>query len=431
MLIKGVPLVDMLGSQVAVPLPDDPYVAVRHAQLVDTDTKSDPKEAPSAVEELQSVGFRVPLMGEEFDAFEPIGTRTDSPHSSASSDSTTPLSPYHPLTQVSPTPTPTRVSFHRRTARMAVRTQPTLSPGMSARIAEAAALSPSSFRKRYRSSYETSSSSSPTLPERKRYRGTSELILDTDSEGHELGEEDTEEDESLDADDKIKSQGLDDEGHGLGDGDHGLGNKSQGLKDEGLGLEEEETIPEGQHRAVPVVETATSEPLGLGYGALRRRELAVEEDQVLSTFEVGQSSRSVRERQEAKRVSAFRQPTLVTWVDPEDDKVYTNVLAYAPPAVPIQTSPSPEWSSDIDRDVRELYTRSGVVRDEIFSQRYMFISLEREQERTIVTFGALWRPVLALEAWAGHVDTRLPELQEMRGRVAALEQERGRREPQM
>ncbi|GKG10831.1 hypothetical protein Tco_0342231, partial [Tanacetum coccineum] len=32
-----------------------------------------------------------------------------------------------------------------------------------------------------------------------------------------------------------------------------------------------------------------------------------------------------------------------------------------------------------DRDLRELYTRSGVVRDEIFLQRYR--SLEREQER--------------------------------------------------
>ncbi|GJS57680.1 hypothetical protein Tco_0652464 [Tanacetum coccineum] len=47
---------------------------------------------------------------------------------------------------------------------------------------------------------------------------------------------------------------------------------------------------------------------------------------------------------------------------------------------------------DIDRDVRELYTRSGV------------------------------RPVLALEAALQR------ELQEMRGRVTALEQERDRRE---
>nr|GEU44800.1 hypothetical protein [Tanacetum cinerariifolium] len=59
---------------------------------------------------------------------------------------------------------------------------------------------------------------------------------------------------------------------------------------------------------------------------------------------------------------------------------------------------------DVDWDVRELYTRSGVVRDEILSQRYRFRSLKREQERLAVTFRALWRPVLALEAWAGHTD---------------------------
>ncbi|GJT87290.1 hypothetical protein Tco_1069007 [Tanacetum coccineum] len=80
-------------------------------------------------------------------------------------------------------------------------------------------------------------------------------------------------------------------------------------------------------------------------------------------------------------------------------------------------------------------------------------SLELEQERTVITFGALWRLVLELEAWAGHVDTRMAdlsragyddhrmihdmlvqqaalqcELQEMRGHVTTLEQERDRRE---
>nr|GEX11427.1 hypothetical protein [Tanacetum cinerariifolium] len=58
-----------------------------------------------------------------------------------------------------------------------------------------------------------------------------------------------------------------------------------------------------------------------------------------------------------------------------------------------------------DRDIGELFTRLRAVRNDIFSQRYRLRSLEHEQERTVVTFGALWRPVLALEAWAGHVDT--------------------------
>ncbi|GKC75449.1 hypothetical protein Tco_1126223, partial [Tanacetum coccineum] len=47
------------------------------------------------------------------------------------------------------------------------------------------ALSPSSFHNRYISSYETqssSSSSSLTLPSRKRYRGTSKLIADIETQ---------------------------------------------------------------------------------------------------------------------------------------------------------------------------------------------------------------------------------------------------------
>ncbi|GKC69473.1 hypothetical protein Tco_1115356 [Tanacetum coccineum] len=44
------------------------------AHLVDTDTELDPEEAPSEAKELQSLGSRVPLMGEEFEAFETIGT---------------------------------------------------------------------------------------------------------------------------------------------------------------------------------------------------------------------------------------------------------------------------------------------------------------------------------------------------------------------
>ncbi|GKC13928.1 hypothetical protein Tco_1010710, partial [Tanacetum coccineum] len=226
------------SSRVPVRLPDDPYVAVRQAQLVDTDTKSEPEEAPSEAEESQPLGSRVPLMGEEFEASEPSGTRIISSYTLASSDSTTPLSPDHPLTHVSPTPTPTRASFYRRTTCMTVHAQPAMFPGYSARVAKAMALSDSPFRKRYRSSYETPSPSpspSSTLPVRKRYRGTSELILDTDSEGDELGDEDTEEDkedESLDADDERE--------------------RVRGPSIE----EEEEATPKGQQQAVPVTDTA-------------------------------------------------------------------------------------------------------------------------------------------------------------------------------
>ncbi|GKE21976.1 hypothetical protein Tco_1433488, partial [Tanacetum coccineum] len=471
------------SSRVPIPLPDDPYVAVSQAQLVDTDTESDPEEAPSEVEELQLVCSRVPFMGKEFKAFEPSGTRTDSSHSLASSDSTAPWLPDHLLTHVSPTPTPTRASFHHRTTCMTVRAQLAMSPGLSASMTEAMALSDSAFRKRYRSSYEIpSSSSSLALPIRKRYKGTSEdESLDADDERERLDDEDhglDDEDRGLDDEDR----GLDDEDRGLDDEDHGLDDEDRGLDDEGLGLEEEEeAAPEVQQQAVPVVDTTASEPLGLGYGAARRRALEPIEEIAPSTYEV----------------------------DLEDDRVYTDIPVY-PTVAPVQTPLSPEWSygsllvspsspvvlspidspvatptatisvdedqflevgaqlelhrsilhdhtkrldalpptlfEDIDRDVRELYIRSGVVKDEIFSQRYRFKSLEREQERTAVMFGALWRPVLALEAWAGHVDTQLAdtswdryddhrlihdmlvqqaamrrEFQDMKGYVAALE----------
>ncbi|GKF71093.1 hypothetical protein Tco_0207207, partial [Tanacetum coccineum] len=161
------------SSRVPIPLPDDPYVAVRQAQLVDTE--SEPEEAPSEAKELQSLGSRVPLMGEEFVVVEPSGTRTNSSHSLASLDSTVPLSPDHPLTHVSPTPTPTHALFHRKTV---------MYLGHSARVTKAMAFSDSAFRKMYRSSYETPSPSLPLLVW-KRYGGTFELILDTNSEGDE------------------------------------------------------------------------------------------------------------------------------------------------------------------------------------------------------------------------------------------------------
>ncbi|GJY91693.1 hypothetical protein Tco_0507475 [Tanacetum coccineum] len=174
------------------------------------------------------------------------------------------------------------IGYVEETAHLTVRVQPTMSPGYFARIAEVAAMSDVAFRKRFRSPYESSPSPSPTLPVRKRYRGTSELVLSTDSEADELGNEE----DSLDSD--SGSEGAEDEGPAAGDGD-------PCIRDEGFSLGEDEAVPEGQQRAAPVVETAVGEPLGLGYGALRRQELAAEEDQRYSTFEVGQGSGSAPE----------------------------------------------------------------------------------------------------------------------------------------
>ncbi|GKB78304.1 hypothetical protein Tco_0945199, partial [Tanacetum coccineum] len=276
----------------------DPYVVVRHARLVNTE--SDPKEAPSEAEELQVLGSRVPFIGKEFEAVELSGTRTDLSYSSASSDSTTLLSLDHPLTHISPTHTPTRASFHHRTTRMTVRVQPAMSPGHSARVTKVMVLSDSAFH--------------------------------TDSEVDELGDEDIEEDEedeSLDADDEgersdDEGHGSDDEGCGLGDEDHRLDAEGRGLEGVELSLEEEEATPEGQQQVVLVMDTTVSKPLGLRYRAVRRRALKSIEEIASSAYEVGQSSRSMPEQQGADTVSVFRQPTLTKWADPEDDRVFTD-----------------------------------------------------------------------------------------------------------
>ncbi|GKD35397.1 hypothetical protein Tco_1250906, partial [Tanacetum coccineum] len=287
------------SPQVPVPFPEDPSEAIRQAYLVELDIEFQP--------------FEETLLRESEDS-DTSGAR------STSSDFTAPLSPGHPVTHTSPT----LVAFLRRTARMAMRVLPAMSPGLSASIAEVAATPDSVFRKRFRSSYESSPSSSPPdLPSRKRSWGTSELVVDDKEE-----KEDEEVEESLDSDSKSKD--AEDKGPTAEDEGPAAG-------DEGLAA--------GTRPTTPVVETAVGEPLGLGYGVLRRQEIASREGQMPSVFEVGQGSRSVPETERTKRVSTLRQPTVTIWIDPEDDRAYIDVPAYPQPAPPVQTLPSAEWSS--------------------------------------------------------------------------------------
>ncbi|GJY55527.1 hypothetical protein Tco_0454642 [Tanacetum coccineum] len=316
------------SSRVPTLLPDDPYVVVRQAHLVYTDTESGPVEdlretevprlllvVPSPVPSLDDIHLIVghghtpatvdtesepeedPSETEEFEDSESSDTRITSSHSSASSDSTAPLSLDHPFTHTSPTPTPTRVSFHRRTARMA----------------------------RYRSSYETPSpSSSPTLPIRKRYQ--------------------------------------EDEGHGSED-------EGRGSKDE------EEAAPAGRQQVVPV------------------------KDEVF---------RSLPEHEGAERVSAFRQPIIVTWVNPEDGIVYINILTYVPPVAPVQTPPSPEWSSG-PLPVSPSSPAVPTLVASLVVTLAATITVDKDEfleERAAVTFSAIWRLILALEAWTGQTDAQ-------------------------
>nr|GFC82522.1 hypothetical protein [Tanacetum cinerariifolium] len=157
-----------------------------------------------------------------------------------SSDSTAPLSPDHPLTHT----TPTLVPILRRSVRMAVRVPPMMLPGLSTSMAEVAAMSDLAFCKRFRSSYESSPSSSPPdIPSRKRYQGTSELVEDDmDVEDDEEGddkEEDEEMKESLDFD---SGPAVEDD-PAVGDEVLAVGDEGLVMGVEGLSLGGDEAVP--------------------------------------------------------------------------------------------------------------------------------------------------------------------------------------------
>ncbi|GKE09922.1 hypothetical protein Tco_1413473 [Tanacetum coccineum] len=185
-------------------------------------------------------------------------------------------------------------------------------------------------------------------------------------------------------------------------------------------------------------------PLGLGDGVARRRVLELAEEIAPSTFKAGQSSKSAPDQHVADMTPTPRILVRTTWIDLEDGDVYLDIEIDPQSYAPLELHESilhdhtqrlderpPSLFEGYDQDLRKLYTRSRVVRDEIFSQCYRLRNLEQEQERATVTFGALWRPVLALELihdlLVQHT-TMQRELQEIRDRVAALEQERSRRE---
>nr|GFC37643.1 hypothetical protein [Tanacetum cinerariifolium] len=136
-----------------------------------TDTESEPFEDPESETHESSQIVAPPTCHVE----ESKGSGMSDARS-MSSNSTAPLLADHPLTHT----TPVLVPILRRTARISVRVPPVMSPSLSASITKVVAMPDSAFRKRFRSSYDCSPS--PTLPVRKRYRGTSELILGADSE---------------------------------------------------------------------------------------------------------------------------------------------------------------------------------------------------------------------------------------------------------
>ncbi|GKC62754.1 hypothetical protein Tco_1095352 [Tanacetum coccineum] len=171
------------------------------------------------------------------------------------------IAPPIPLSKSTP---PVLVPIFCRTTRMAMRVPPAMSSGLSASMAGVATMSKSAPRKRFRFSYESSPSvSPPDLPSRKCYRGTSELVKDSEEDDDEEDEEIEEsidsdsvsenakyeglttEDEDPAAEDEgltagVEGPGMDDEGYGLDDESRGIDDEGHRLESDGLGLEEEE-----------------------------------------------------------------------------------------------------------------------------------------------------------------------------------------------
>ncbi|GJV69833.1 hypothetical protein Tco_1485342 [Tanacetum coccineum] len=262
-----------VSSRVPVPLPKDPYEAIRQAYLDGTNNESDPFE-------------------------DPIDTET--PES--------PIAIAPPILLSESTP-PILVPILHRTICMAVRVSHAMSSGLSAGMAEVAAMSESTISVRVEDSEE-----------------------DDD-------EEDKEIEESMDSD--SVSDDAEDEGPTAEDENPAAEDESDGLVIKRGGV----AVPRVQQQAAPVVGMTMSAPLGLGYRALRRHELTLEEGDIYSTFEVGQGSRSAPESERPERVPVFRHPTLTTWTDPKDGMIYIDIPDYPPPTPPIQTPPSPEWTS--------------------------------------------------------------------------------------
>ncbi|GJR62692.1 hypothetical protein Tco_1504854 [Tanacetum coccineum] len=173
----------------------------------------------------------------------------------------------------------------------------------------------------------------------------------SDSEGDKLGDE--EDEEVKDSSDS----GSESEGPVEGDESHEIDDQSRELRDESHGLDNE------------------------GRG-VERDILGLEEEAA----------------PKGQQVSAFRQPALTTWTYPED----------APSVAPSPIS-SPLISLIVPSHVATLTATIPIDEDQ-FLERYQLRSLKHEQERAAMTFGALWRPVLALKAWAGRVDTQMASM---------------------
>nr|GEY01942.1 hypothetical protein [Tanacetum cinerariifolium] len=129
--------------------------------------------------------------------------------------------------------------------------------------------------------------SRPLYYRRNARMGTFEPILDTKTE-----------------DDESKAEGAD--------------SGSEDSEDEGPDSEGEKAAPEGQRRALEIA-----------------KEIAP------STFEIGQSSRSVPHQQVADETPTYWIPARTSWINPKDGTVYLDIEIDPLSCAPVQTSTSP------------------------------------------------------------------------------------------
>ncbi|GKD54913.1 hypothetical protein Tco_1288300, partial [Tanacetum coccineum] len=369
------------SSRVLVPLPEDPYEAIRQAYLDGTDTESEPFKDP---------------------------TDTETPESPLA------IAPPIPLSESTP---PVLVPILCRTARMAMRVPHAMSSGLSASMAEVAAMSEFTLRKRFWSSCKSSPSvSPPDLPLRKRYRGTSELVEDSEEDDD---EEDEEIDESMDSNSvsedakdegptakdedpatedeghtaRVESPGMDEEGYGLDDEGHGRDDESRGIDDEGhsvesdgLGLEEEkEDVPWVRLRSdrVPDRHQCPRDLRGcqhldsphLPHGQARGRSLPI----------------SPSPSNDPSTISSPMTPLIVP--------------------SPVATPAAIETEGFLTELGAQVQMQKGLISDhavrlEELSPALFERSLKYEQERVAVTFRTTWRLMLALKAWASQTDAQ-------------------------
>ncbi|GJR16626.1 hypothetical protein Tco_0799278 [Tanacetum coccineum] len=294
------------SSRVPVPLPEDPYEAIRQAYLDGTDTESEPFEDP---------------------------IKTETPES--------PLTIAPPISLSKSTP-PVLVPILRKTVRMVMRIPPAMSLGLSASMEEVAAMFESSFR-------------------------TSELVEDSKEDDD---DKDEEIEESMDSD--SVSEDAEDEGPTTEDvvpvaGDEGLtaGVEGLGMDDESYGLDDESHAPSIQ---TPPSPEWTSSLLPIS------------------------PSPSVIPSPISSRMIPLTIPSPV-----------------ATPAITETKGFLTELGAQVKMQGELIHDYA--VRLEELSPALFERSLEYEQERVAVTFEAIWRPVLALESWAGQTDTqRLAEV---------------------